>query len=60
VIDWLKEKWWTLGIALYVIISDHIEPFKSSFLLSMVGAIAVGLIMGAVEVALRKMRPSRN
>jgi multisubunit Na+/H+ antiporter MnhB subunit len=50
-----KRWFWTVVtsvIAVYV--ATRVEPFKSHFLMALLMAVGVGIIVGAIEVGIRK------
>jgi hypothetical protein len=54
--NWLRKNWWWLIIiGIWTQVTVRVEPFKSNFLLAIVGAVLVGLAGGAIEVAIRKI-----
>ena len=57
--DYLRKRIWLVGVLLWVILSNRIEPFKSHFGLALLGAFVVGVLIVGIEIglaALMKMR----
>lgn len=48
-LGWRKQNWWLLsGIIVFLIIRAFVEPFKSNLALSMVAAVAIGVLIAVL------------
>jgi hypothetical protein len=58
--NWLKTRSWTIALAIWIVFSDRVEPFRSRFWLSLLGGIVICVLTIAVEVGIVMLMKSRT
>ena len=59
-LSWLKKNWWLLALIVWFFVANRVEPFRSSFWLTALGAVIIGIFSGIIEAGIRKWIARRN